>query len=89
MILPTAHCDPPLTLLSLCLFQRGIPVATVAIGNSTNAGLLAVRIVSASVPRLVKEMEDYLDGLETEVMGKAEKLESIGWDAYLDGMGKK
>lgn len=41
------------------------------------------------MPRLVKEMEDYLDGLEVEVQGKADKLEAIGWDAYLDGMGKK
>ncbi|KAL7413431.1 hypothetical protein BDY24DRAFT_390164 [Mrakia frigida] len=77
------------SLHSIVQMPRGIPVATVAIGNSTNAGLLAVRIVSASVPHLVKDMEEYLEALETEVMGKAEKLESLGWDAYLDGMGKK
>jgi phosphoribosylaminoimidazole carboxylase len=68
--------------------QRGIPVATVAIGNSTNAGLLAVRIVSASVPHLVKDMEAYLASLETEVQGKADRLESIGWTSYLEGMKK-
>lgn len=68
--------------------QRGIPVATVAIGNSTNAGLLAVRIISASVPHLVKDMEAYLASLETEVQGKADRLESIGWTSYLEGMKK-
>lgn len=41
------------------------------------------------MPSLIHEMELYLDGLETEVMGKANKLESIGWDKYLEGMGKK
>lgn len=69
--------------------QRGIPVATVAINNSTNAGLLAVRIISASVPRLIQDMQDYMDGLEKEVLAKAEKLETVGFESYLEGMGKK
>jgi phosphoribosylaminoimidazole carboxylase len=78
------------SLTSSCVIdlQRGIPVATVAIGNSTNAGLLAVRIVSASVPHLVKDMEAYLASLETEVQGKADRLESIGWTSYLEGLKK-
>ena len=40
-------------------WQRGIPVATVAINNGTNAGLLAVRILSAGNPDLVRNMEEY------------------------------
>ncbi|KZT38704.1 phosphoribosylaminoimidazole carboxylase [Sistotremastrum suecicum HHB10207 ss-3] len=63
--------------------QRGIPVATVAINNSTNAALLAIRILSAGDPRLVKKMEEYLKGLESEVMGKVEKLENVGWHNYV------
>src|SRR3954467_1645943 len=40
------------SLLSIVQMPRGVPVATVAIGNSTNAGLLAVRILSAANQRL-------------------------------------
>jgi phosphoribosylaminoimidazole carboxylase len=69
-------------LISLRFFQRGIPVATVAINNGTNAGLLAVRILAAGNPRLVRDMEDYLKELEKEVLGKVEKLEEIGWESY-------
>ena len=65
----------------VCL-QRGIPVATVAINNGTNAGLLAVRILAAGMPRLVSAMDEYLRGLETEVLGKVEKLEEVGWEKY-------
>jgi len=57
-------------------------VATVAINNSTNAGLLAVRILSIGMPTLVTAMDDYLKSLEKEVLGKVEKLEEIGWEMY-------
>jgi len=57
-------------------------VATVAINNGTNAGLLAVRILGAGNPRLVLDMEEYLKGLEKEVLGKVEKLEEVGWESY-------
>lgn len=62
--------------------QRGIPVATVAINGGMNAGLLAVRILSAGMPELVQAMEAYLQGLETEVLGKVEKLAEVGWEKY-------
>ena len=57
-------------------------MATVAINNGTNAGLLAVRILAAGMPRLVSAMDEYLRGLETDVMGKVEKLEEVGWEKY-------
>jgi phosphoribosylaminoimidazole carboxylase len=63
-------------------WQRGIPVATVAINNGTNAGLLAVRILGAGIPRLARDMEDYLKELEKEVLGKVETLEQVGWESY-------
>jgi 5-(carboxyamino)imidazole ribonucleotide mutase len=37
----------------------GVPVATVAIGNARNAGLLAVRILAASDPALQQRMIDF------------------------------
>jgi 5-(carboxyamino)imidazole ribonucleotide mutase len=41
----------------------GVPVATVAIGNARNAGLLAVRILAASDQRLRQRMIDFQDQL--------------------------
>ncbi|KAK0492739.1 phosphoribosylaminoimidazole carboxylase [Armillaria luteobubalina] len=70
------------SLHSIVQMPRGIPVATVAINNGTNAGLLAVRILSAGQPHLIHEMDAYLGGLEKEVLGKVERLENVGWEAY-------
>ncbi|KAG6831455.1 phosphoribosylaminoimidazole carboxylase ade2 [Tricholoma furcatifolium] len=70
------------SLHSIVQMPRGIPVATVAINNSTNAGLLAVRILAAGMPHLISAMDDYLRGLENEVMGKVHKLEEVGWEKY-------
>lgn len=61
---------------------RGVPVATVAIGNAANAGLLAVRVLAASDPTLRKAMEEYQDGMRDTVLGKAERLETQGWADY-------
>jgi hypothetical protein len=61
----------------MCLFQRGIPVATVAINNSTNAALLAIRIIGAFVPGVLDQMDSYMKKMEAEVMGKVEKLNTV------------
>jgi 5-(carboxyamino)imidazole ribonucleotide mutase len=37
----------------------GVPVATVAVGNARNAGLLAVRILAAADPELQQKMIDF------------------------------
>jgi len=47
-----------------------------------NAGLLAIRILSAGVPRLVQAMENFLHKQEQEVLGKVSKLQDIGWGEY-------
>ncbi len=46
-------------LLSIVQMPGGVPVATVAIGNAKNAGLLAVRILAASNAELRAAMERY------------------------------
>jgi len=73
------------SLHSIVQMPRGVPVATVAINNGTNAGLLAVRILSAGNPTLIKEMEYYLKGLEEEVLNKVERLDEDGWEVYKVG----
>ncbi|KAJ7213242.1 phosphoribosylaminoimidazole carboxylase [Mycena rebaudengoi] len=70
------------SLHSIVQMPRGIPVATVAINNGTNAGLLAVRILAAGMPRLVHAMDSYLKNLESEVLNKVEKLKDVGWENY-------
>ena len=57
-------------------------MATVAINGGTNAGLLAVRILSAGNPTLVQAMERYLKGVENEVLYKVGRLEAEGWELY-------
>ncbi|CAN0892835.1 Phosphoribosylaminoimidazole carboxylase, chloroplastic (Fragment) [Linum grandiflorum] len=44
------------SLLSIVQMPRGVPVATVAINNATNAGLLAVRILGAGDPDLLARL---------------------------------
>ncbi|KAI0031534.1 Phosphoribosylaminoimidazole carboxylase [Vararia minispora EC-137] len=70
------------SLHSIVQMPRGIPVATVAINNGTNAGLLAVRVLSAGMPALVDAMDAYLKSLENEVMAKVDRLEEVGWEKY-------
>lgn len=70
------------SLHSIVQMPRGIPVATVAINNSMNAGLLAVRILSAGIPRLVEAMESFLHQQEREVQGKVSRLQDLGWGEY-------
>eukprot|EP01036_Dinobryon_divergens_P034456 gene34456-44523_t len=73
------------SLLSIVQMPRGVPVATVAIGNATNAGLLAVRILGCcdSRSRLLASMDQYMLDQEEEVLGKAAKLEAVGYKTYL------
>lgn len=71
------------SLYSIVQMPRGIPVATVAINNATNAGLLAARIVATSIPSLTAQVETYSARLENEVMGKVDRLEKDGWEDYV------
>ncbi len=58
------------SLLSIVQMPAGIPVATVAIGNARNAGLLAVRILATSDPELRAAMEHFQAGLADAVKQK-------------------
>ncbi|CAI5461583.1 unnamed protein product [Closterium sp. Yama58-4] len=72
------------SLLSIVQMPRGIPVATVAINNSVNAALLAVRMLGASDPALLDRMVAYQKDLEGMVLEKAGQLETDGWEQYLN-----
>jgi 5-(carboxyamino)imidazole ribonucleotide mutase len=49
---PLRYLDGMDSLLSIVQMPTGVPVATVAIGNARNAGLLAVRVLAAGDPEL-------------------------------------
>ncbi|CAF1700378.1 phosphoribosylaminoimidazole carboxylase, chloroplastic [Brassica napus] len=71
-------------LLSIVQMPRGVPVATVAINNSTNAALLAIRMLGISDTDLVSRMSQYQEDMREENMVKGEKLERQGWESYLN-----
>ena len=56
---PLSRLDGMDSLLSIVQMPRGVPVATVAIGNATNAGLLAVRMLALSDDKLAAALADY------------------------------
>jgi 5-(carboxyamino)imidazole ribonucleotide mutase len=60
---PLAHLDGLDSLLSIVQMPAGVPVATVSIGGARNAGLLAVRILSAGDAGLRERMRAFQDGL--------------------------
>jgi 5-(carboxyamino)imidazole ribonucleotide mutase len=64
------------SLLSIVQMPRGIPVATVGIDNARNAGLLAVRILGATDPKMRDAITEFQARLATEVQGRDEALQS-------------
>ena len=57
--IPTQHLGGLDSLLSIVQMPRGIPVATVGIGNAENAALLAAEILALSDKALAKRLGDY------------------------------
>jgi 5-(carboxyamino)imidazole ribonucleotide mutase len=67
---PLQHLGGLDSLLSIVQMPAGVPVATVAIGNARNAGLLAVRILAAADPGLRERMEQFQERLRAVVRDK-------------------
>ena len=74
------------SLYSIVQMPRGIPVATVAIGNAQNAGLLAVQILGASDLQLQQKIENYRQNLCQSVLDKQKQLDKLGYQSYLSEM---
>jgi phosphoribosylaminoimidazole carboxylase PurE protein len=67
---PIGHLLGADALLSIVQMPRGVPVATVAIGNAWNAGVLAAQILGARDPRLLDRMKKYKAELRAAVLKK-------------------
>lgn len=76
------------SLYSIVQMPSGIPVATVAINGGANAGLLAAKILATSDDELLQKLKNYSASLKEQVVAKDEKLQNVGYKAYLDGMKK-
>ena len=79
----TSYLDGLDSLLSIVQMPRGIPVATVAVNNAKNAGLLAVRILGVKRPDLRARMEQFMEEQRAEVEEKAAAVEEKGFEEYL------
>jgi 5-(carboxyamino)imidazole ribonucleotide mutase len=71
---PLRQLDGLDSLLSIVQMPAGIPVATVAVGNARNAGLLAVRILATGSPDLQRRLEAFAAELQAQARGKGERL---------------
>ena len=84
----TSSLDGMDSLLSIVQMPGGVPVATVAINNAKNAGILAVQILGVKDDELREKIEKYKNEMTEEVEKKAQKLEEIKYPEYLKLMGK-
>ncbi len=64
------------SLLSIVQMPGGVPVATVAIGQAKNAGILAVEIIAASDEKLQQKIIDYKEKMAEESKAKNDKLDN-------------
>ena len=71
---PLKNLDGMDSLLSIVQMPAGVPVATVAIGNARNAGLLAVRILATADPGLLRRMIDFQAELKATAQEKGKTV---------------
>ncbi|MBM5791408.1 MAG: 5-(carboxyamino)imidazole ribonucleotide mutase [Cyanobacteria bacterium M_surface_10_m1_298] len=74
------------SLHSIVQMPAGIPVATVAIGNGANAGLLAAQILATADAALAERVAAYRQSLHDQVTAKDARLLELGSAAYLAQM---
>ena len=74
------------SLYSIVQMPSGIPVATVAIDGAANAAILAAKMLSISDKDLRGKLKDYKKEMKDGVMAKAEKLDKLGYDKYIEQM---
>ncbi len=72
------------SVLSILQMPNGIPVATVALNGAKNAGILATTIISTFDELAAKKLDEYKNKMETEVIAKAEKIKTDGWNNQFD-----
>ena len=74
------------SLYSIVQMPGGIPVATVAIGNAKNAGLLAAQILATADNQHLEKIYTYRQTLKESVLQKQDRLDELGPHPYLKTM---
>jgi phosphoribosylaminoimidazole carboxylase len=77
------------SLHSIVQMPRGVPVATVGISNSTNAALLAARMLGMEDERIREAVEKHAAASRDESIGKDERLQEMGAKKYIEQVLKK
>lgn len=67
------------SILSILQMPNGIPVATVALNASKNAGILAAQIIGQSDKKVQEKLLDYMTDLKSKVEAKAERVKQKKW----------
>jgi 5-(carboxyamino)imidazole ribonucleotide mutase len=62
------------SVLSILQMPGGVPVATVALNGSKNAGILAAQIIGSSDQKVLSKMVDYKQGLKEKVIKGADEV---------------
>jgi 5-(carboxyamino)imidazole ribonucleotide mutase len=73
---PLKYLDGLDSLLSIVQMPSGVPVATVAVGNARNAGLLAVRILAVGDVALTAALTSFAADLRRTAEAKGERVRS-------------
>lgn len=68
------------SVLSILQMPPGIPVATVALDGGQNAGILAVQILAAGDPELLKKVIDYKENLKNKILKANKELAEVKFD---------
>ena len=82
---PLRHLDGLDSLLSIVQMPTGVPVATVAIGNARNAGLLAVRILAVGDAELTAALVAFADDLRRSAEAKGERVRNVMISEFFAG----
>lgn len=72
------------SVLSILQMPNGVPVATVALNASKNAGILAAEIIGSSDETISQKIADYKSSLKSEVLEKVDKMKKAGWENKFD-----
>ena len=74
------------SLYSIVSMPSGVPVATVAVDGAKNAGILAAQILATSDPELLERVKSFRERQSKSVQAKKEKIENVGYQAYIKSM---
>ena len=72
------------SLLSILQMPNGVPVATVALNASKNAGILAAQILGTGDAAIADRVAAYKQQLTNEVQDKIHHLQAAGWPNHFD-----